>query len=38
MEFTKFLINKKGKVIKRYAPYVEPLDIKEDIKELLSEF
>ena len=36
--FTKFLIDKKGKVIKRYAPYVKPLDIKEDIKELLSKF
>ncbi len=34
--FTKFLINKEGKVIKRYAPTKKPLNIKDDIIELLN--
>ena len=33
--FTKFLINKDGEVIKRYAPNTEPKDIADDIKALL---
>lgn len=33
--FTKFLINKKGEVIKRYAPKDSPLSIKEDIQKIL---
>lgn len=33
--FTKFLINKEGKVIKRYSPTYNPKDIENDIKELL---
>ena len=33
--FTKFLINRKGEVIKRYAPSTKPEDIEADIKELL---
>lgn len=33
--FTKFLVNKEGKVIKRFAPKTEPKDIEEAIKELL---
>ena len=33
--FTKFLVDKNGKVIKRYAPSVAPQDIEEDIKKLL---
>lgn len=33
--FTKFLVGKDGKVIKRYAPQVNPLDIESDIKDLL---
>jgi len=33
--FTKFLVGKDGKVIKRYAPQVNPLDIVSDIKDLL---
>ncbi len=33
--FTKFLVDKKGKVIKRYAPSTEPKEIESDIKELL---
>lgn len=33
--FTKFLVNKEGKVIKRFAPKTEPEDIEEAIKELL---
>jgi glutathione peroxidase len=33
--FTKFLVDKKGKVIKRYAPSVKPSEIEEDIKKLL---
>lgn len=33
--FTKFLVNKQGKVIKRYAPTTKPEAIESDIKELL---
>lgn len=33
--FTKFLIGKDGKVIKRYAPNTEPKDIVDDIKKAL---
>jgi len=33
--FTKFLIDKEGKVIKRYAPVTTPDKIKEDIEKLL---
>lgn len=34
--FTKFLINKKGEVFKRYAPTTSPLDIASDIEALLE--
>lgn len=34
--FTKFLIDADGNVIKRYAPTVVPLDLKEDIVELIN--
>ena len=34
--FTKFLINKDGEVIKRYAPTVLPIKIKNDIEDLLK--
>ncbi|MEF9990832.1 MAG: glutathione peroxidase [Romboutsia sp.] len=34
--FTKFLIDKNGDVIKRYAPTVSPLKIRSDIEKLLS--
>ena len=34
--FTKFLIDKDGNVIKRYAPVVSPLKIKTDIENLLN--
>lgn len=34
--FTKFLINKDGEVIKRYAPTVIPEKIKNDIEDLLK--
>jgi glutathione peroxidase len=34
--FTKFLINKKGEVIKRYSPNTDPLEISEDIKKALA--
>ncbi len=34
--FTKFLIDDNGHVIKRYAPTVSPLKIKKDIEKLLS--
>jgi glutathione peroxidase len=34
--FTKFLIGKDGKVIKRYAPNTEPKDITADIKKALA--
>jgi glutathione peroxidase len=33
--FTKFLVDRKGKVIERYAPNVEPKSIAGDIEELL---
>ena len=33
--FTKFLVNKKGIVVKRYSPSTEPKEIEKDIKELL---
>ena len=35
--FTKFLINKNGEVINRYAPNTEPAEIVEDIKKALAE-
>lgn len=34
--FTKFLVDRKGKVIKRYAPTVEPEKIAKDIERLLT--
>lgn len=34
--FTKFLVNKKGQVIKRYAPTVKPEDLVNDIENLLK--
>lgn len=34
--FTKFLIDSKGNVVKRYAPTVNPLKIKDDIENLLK--
>ena len=33
--FTKFLVDKNGKVVKRYAPSITPKEIEEDIKKLL---
>ncbi|KRE01911.1 glutathione peroxidase [Priestia megaterium] len=33
--FTKFLVNRQGEVVKRYAPQAAPKDIQKDIKELL---
>lgn len=33
--FTKFLINKEGKVVSRFSPLTKPLDIEESIKGLL---
>ena len=33
--FTKFLVNRDGTVIKRYAPVTTPEDIEKDIKEML---
>lgn len=33
--FTKFLVNKKGEVIKRFAPITKPHEIEADIKKLL---
>lgn len=35
--FTKFLINKKGEVINRYAPTTKPEDIEQDIEKALVE-
>ncbi len=34
--FTKFLVGKDGKVIKRYAPQADPKDLKADIEAALS--
>jgi len=33
--FTKFLVNRNGEVVKRFAPPVKPEDFAKDIKELL---
>jgi glutathione peroxidase len=35
--FTKFLVNKQGQVVKRFAPTDEPEKIENDIKKLLAE-
>ncbi len=35
--FEKFLIDRAGKVVKRYAPKTKPADIKADIEKLLAE-
>jgi len=34
--FTKFLIDPSGEVVKRYAPTVKPKDIEKDVKNLLA--
>ncbi|KAK9078983.1 hypothetical protein SSX86_000652 [Deinandra increscens subsp. villosa] len=34
--FTKFLVNKEGKVIQRYGPRTPPLEFENDIQDLLS--
>ena len=34
--FTKFLVDKNGNPYKRYSPNTEPLDMEEDIKQLLN--
>ncbi|XP_071712990.1 probable glutathione peroxidase 2 [Rutidosis leptorrhynchoides] len=34
--FTKFLVNKEGKVIERYGPRTPPLEFEKDIQNLLS--
>ncbi|GLT92800.1 hypothetical protein SLE2022_106160 [Rubroshorea leprosula] len=34
--FTKFLVNKEGKVVERYAPTTSPLKIEKDIQNLLE--
>ena len=34
--FTKFLVDSSGNVVKRYAPTVKPKDIEADIEELLA--
>ena len=35
--FTKFLVDRQGTVVKRYAPTVSPLKIEQDIQRLLGE-
>lgn len=35
--FTKFVVDRNGNVIKRYAPTVKPLDMKKDIEQLLAQ-
>ena len=34
--FTKFLIDREGNIIERYAPTTSPISLKEDIEKLLS--
>nr|GEW26760.1 probable glutathione peroxidase 2 [Tanacetum cinerariifolium] len=34
--FTKFLVNKEGKVIARYGPRTPPLEFEKDIQNLLT--
>ncbi|XP_058214085.1 probable glutathione peroxidase 2 isoform X1 [Rhododendron vialii] len=34
--FTKFLVNKEGKVVERYAPTTSPLEIEKEIENLLG--
>ena len=34
--FTKFLVDRSGKVVKRYAPQTKPQDIADDIEKLLG--
>ena len=34
--FTKFLVDSEGNVVKRYAPTVKPKDIEKDVKKLLA--
>jgi glutathione peroxidase len=34
--FTKFLVNDKGDVVRRYAPTTTPMKIKSDIENLLK--
>lgn len=34
--FTKFLVDKEGKIVKRYAPNLEPAEIAADIEALLA--
>jgi glutathione peroxidase len=33
--FTKFLIDRNGKIVKRYAPLTKPEDLEKDIQSLL---
>ncbi|UUE17944.1 glutathione peroxidase [Leuconostoc mesenteroides] len=33
--FTKFLVDKEGNIVKRYAPKTEPKDLEEDIEDVL---
>ena len=33
--FTKFLVDKEGKVIERYSPTFKPEDMEEDIKKII---
>ena len=35
--FTKFLLDRKGKPVKRFAPTVKPEEITQDIEKLLAE-
>ncbi len=35
--FTKFLLDKKGNPVKRYAPNIKPAELAQDIEKLLSE-
>ncbi|EFC49399.1 predicted protein [Naegleria gruberi] len=35
--FTKFLVSKSGKVLKRYSPTTNPKDLEDDIQKLLKE-
>ena len=38
MNFTKFLVDREGNVIKRYDPTYLPKDMEEDIKKIIQVF
>ena len=37
MEFTKFLVDREGNVVRRLSPIEDPIILEEDIKKLLED-